>query len=87
MSLLTSTGALRAWWAVLMVLIAAIAVAGIGIVYTNRVQHESDQRWCALLATIDQPQPGAPPPNTERGRQIQQQIHALRRELGCGGAK
>lgn len=49
--------------------------------YTRHVQRESDQRWCDLLQSLDQPQT---PPSTERGARIQQQIHDLRRELRCG---
>ena len=79
---LTPTGALRAWWAIFMVLVTAILVAGAAVLYTNRAQRESDQRWCALLASLDQPET---PATTERGRQIQIQIHQLRRDLGCGG--
>lgn len=84
MSLLTPTGTLRAWWAVLMVLVAAFLVACAGVVYTNRVQREADLRWCALLMTLDQPQI---PPTTDRGRRVQTQIHELRRSLGCGGGR
>lgn len=79
--LLTSSGALRAWWSVLMVLVVAVLVAGAGVVYTRHAQRESDRRWCELLTTLDQP--GAPA-TTERGRLIQQQIHRLHAELGCG---
>lgn len=49
--------------------------------YTRHVQRESDQRWCDLLSSLDQPQA---PPTTERGARIQQQIHQLRSELRCG---
>jgi hypothetical protein len=67
-----------------MVLVCALLAAGACIVYTNQTQRQSDQRWCSLLATLDEP--GAPP-DTERGRQIQQQVHELRRSLGCGGVR
>lgn len=78
---ITQTGALRAWWSMLMILVVAVLVAGAGIVYTRHVQHQADQRWCDLLATLDQP---SQPATTERGRVVQQQIHRLRSELGCG---
>ena len=88
---LTPTGAFRAWWSLLMVLVAAVLVAGSGVFYTNHVQRqeqqrqeqtrrEADRRWCALMASLDQPQE---PATTERGRVIQKQIHQLRRDLGC----
>lgn len=80
----TPTGALRAKWAILMVLVAAVLAAGSSWIYTAHQQRESDQRWCALLATLDTP--GAPA-ETERGRQIQRQVHELRRSLGCGDVR
>jgi cell division protein FtsL len=89
--MLTSTGAIRARWAVLMVLVAAVLVGAGNVAYTSYVQRqtdvrqeharrEADQRWCALMAKLDQPEQ---PATTERGRAIQQQIHQLRRDLGC----
>lgn len=88
---LTTTGALRARWAVLMVLVSALLVAGACVLYTGHVQRQADQRqdherreddrrWCALLAKLDQP---GQPATTERGRAIQRDIHQLRRDLGC----
>jgi hypothetical protein len=84
MPIITETGALRAWWAMLMVLVAAFLVAAACILYTNRAQHASDQRWCALLNSLDQP---SAPPTNERGRIIQRQIHQLRDDFGCGGGR
>lgn len=82
MPILTQTGALRAWWALLMILVAAVLAAGACVLYTQHVQQESNRKWCALLTSLDQPEV---PPTTERGRQVQQQIHDLRLGLGCGG--
>jgi hypothetical protein len=50
--------------------------------------HRSEQKWCALLVTLDEGynapvQPGAPPLN-ERGQRIAAQIHALRDSFDCG---
>lgn len=78
---LTSTGAFRAWWSIAMVLLVAVLVAGGSVLYTNHQQRRSDQRWCDLLSSLDQPQA---PPTTDRGARIQQQIHELRRDLRCG---
>lgn len=80
MNLLTQTGAFRAWWSLLMVLVVAVAIAVAGVVYTGHAQRQADRRWCALLATLDQP--GAPP-TTDRGREIQRQVHDLHDDLGC----
>jgi hypothetical protein len=80
--MLTPTGAFRAWWSVLMVLAAAIAVGTACVVYTQHMQHQADRRWCDLLSTLDQPQA---PPTTDRGLVIQRKLHHLRGDLGCGG--
>ncbi|HEY9367007.1 hypothetical protein [Streptomyces sp.] len=91
MGVFTPTGALRARWAVLMVLVAAVLVGAANVVYTGHVQQQSERRqeqarqeaerrWCPLLATLDQP---GVPATTERGRVVQEQIHQLRIETGC----
>ncbi|MGI5423049.1 hypothetical protein [Actinomadura luteofluorescens] len=91
MNVFTPTGALRARWAVLMVLVAALLVGAANVVYTGYVQRqgsaeqeqarrEAERRWCPLLATLDQPDV---PATTERGRVVQRQIHQLRTETGC----
>lgn len=86
----------RVRWAyvVLVLLLTATALVVVSITYTRHVQHETEQsfrraqqvnnrRWCALLSSLDQPNV---PATTERGRQVQKQIHELRLGLGCGGA-
>lgn len=78
---MTPTGALRAWWSLFIVLVTAALIAVAGIVYTTHVQRQSDRRWCSLLESLDQPDV---PATTERGRRVQEQIHVLRRDLGCG---
>lgn len=72
----------RTSYALLTVLTAAVLVGVACILYTGHAQQESDRRWCDLLVTLDAP---ASPPETERGAEIQRQIHALRVDLGCGG--
>jgi hypothetical protein len=78
---LTPTGAVRAVWSLVMVLVMAVLVAGGGIAYTRHVQQQADRRWCDLLGTLDQPRV---PPTTARGRAVQDQIHRLHGQLGCG---
>ncbi|MBT2213452.1 hypothetical protein [Actinomadura sp. NEAU-AAG7] len=48
--------------------------------YTRHVSQEADRRWCALLESLDAPWT---PATTERGKEIQRQVHTLRRDLGC----
>ena len=78
---LTQTGAVRAWWSLFMVLLAAVLVAAACVMYTNREQQQADRRWCELLTTLDNPT--APPPETPRGAEIQQEVRQLRADLGC----
>ena len=83
----------RPWYSVLVILVVAVVAIFLNGLYTNRVQHQSEQRfrravelsqqrWCDLLNSLDHPET---PSTTERGRQIQRQIHDLRLGLGCGG--
>lgn len=76
---LTSTGAFRAWWSIVMVLLVAVLIAIGGVLYTGHAQRRSDQRWCDLLRSLDQPGQTT----TVRGREIQRQIHELRQKLRC----
>jgi hypothetical protein len=82
----------RAWYSVMVILIGAVVLAFGNGIYTNYVQHQSEQRfnravqmsqqrWCDLLNSLDHPEV---PSTTDRGRQIQKQIHELRLGLGCG---
>jgi hypothetical protein len=83
----------RAWYSVMVILVGAVLLAFVNGAYTNYVQHQSEQRfrravelsqqrWCDLLNSLDHPEV---PSTTERGKQIQLQIHELRLGLGCGG--
>lgn len=87
----TPTGALRARWAVLMVLVSAVLITFANVAYTRYVQsttdrhqselrEQSDRRWCPLLGSLDQPDV---PATTARGRAVQEQIHQLRVDTGC----
>lgn len=78
---LTQTGAVRAWWSLFMVLVAAIVVALGSVAYTGHTQEQADRRWCELLETLDNPT--APPPETPRGAEIQREVRQLRSDLGC----
>lgn len=89
----TPTGALRARYAILMVLVAAVLVSAGGWGYTNHVQRQADARymrqsaiadarWCALFALLD---PQGAPPTTERGRLVAGQIRRLSAEFHCKG--
>lgn len=84
MHVITPTGAIRARWSVLMVLIAALLIGLLSIGYTAYQQRQADQRWCPLLALVDQP--ARPPAQTPEAAQARQTLHKLRHDLGCKGA-
>lgn len=74
-------------------LLTSLVLAGGNILYTNHVQHESDQRWCALMAGLDERYQKLQPPPADATEQQRQQyrdavdfavkIQRLRRQLGC----
>lgn len=87
-------GRVRWFYVIAVFLVTAVALTGVNVAYTRHVQHESEQRfnaavetsqqrWCDLLNSLDHPET---PSTTERGEQIQKQIHELRLGLGCGVA-
>lgn len=80
--LLTPTGAVRAWWALLMVITSALVCVGLSVAYTAHTQRRSDQQWCDLLRGIDQPLPSNSP-TTPRQRQFVETVHKLRVDKGC----
>lgn len=84
MSLFTPTGALRARWAVLMVLLTAVLVALSGIFYTGYVQRENNRKWCDVMTTLDSQ---TTPATTPQAIEFRRKIHRLRVSLGCGGER
>lgn len=67
-----------------MVLIVAVLLCLLSIGYTAYVQRQADQRWCPLLALVDQP--NRPPAQTPEAAQGRVTLHKLRHDLGCKGA-
>jgi hypothetical protein len=66
----------------IMFLCGALGFTG-NLLYTNKVNKDSNHQWCEILISIIQPEPGAPPPTTERGRRQVQIMTKLAREKGC----
>lgn len=81
----TPTGALRAWWALIICFVAAGVAVIFSVGYTVKANHDADRRWCDLLVTLDAPQPTVPPrtPQEARSRQIGAKLHRLRMDLEC----
>jgi hypothetical protein len=82
MPVITTTGALRARYAVLMVLLAAFLVAGACVVYTSYVQQQNNQKWCDVMTTLDRQNT---PATTPQSVDFRRKIHKLTIGLGCGG--
>jgi hypothetical protein len=79
---LTPTGAMRAWWAVVVTIVSLGAAVTLSIGYTAQAVRRSDQQWCELLRSIDVPLPSGSPA-TQRTRDFARQVHALRVKKGC----
>lgn len=45
-------------------------------------EREADRRWCRLLTTLDDAYQAAPP-QSDTGRRLAADVHALRADLGC----
>lgn len=67
-------------WAMVVLLTTSVLIGASNIVYTNHERHQSEQQWCELLRSLDQPEN---PASSDRGREIQRQIHELRIAKGC----
>lgn len=89
-----STPLIRAWYAIAVAFIAVVAVSVAGVLYTNVVQRQaeqraevarqdSDRRWCALLSDLDAAYQTSPGPSTELGKKVAAEIHRLRVGFGC----
>jgi hypothetical protein len=79
---LTATGAMRAWFTIVVLIAGFGAALGLTIGYTARAVHRSDQQWCELLRGIDQPLPSGTP-ITKRTRDFAHNVHVLRVRKGC----
>jgi hypothetical protein len=82
MPILTETGALRAWYALLMVLLAAALLVVVNIAYTAYAQEENNRKWCDVMTTLDTQNT---PATTPQAVDFRRKIHKLRLGLGCGG--
>lgn len=78
------------WYTVGIVILMLVGLGMFNLLYINvavsrqdRVERESDRRWCQLLTTLDDAYRAAPP-QSETGRRLATDIHKLRQDLGCG---
>lgn len=75
------------WWAIAATIFCTIAVVIAGVIYTNVVARQSEQKWCGLVVTLDDsyatPRPAGSPPITAVGQRLMDEMHRLRGEFGC----
>lgn len=71
---------IRPIWALVVLATCMLMVSGAGIVYTNWTQHRSDQRWCRLMAKIDQP---PRPEMSAQQKDAVAELHRLHLSLDC----
>lgn len=70
-------------WYSIMVLVGGLGIlVAAGMFYTRYKIHESEQKLCAVVASMDDTYRQRPP-TTETGRRIAMQMHRLRQDLGC----
>jgi hypothetical protein len=65
-----------------MLVVPFLLLLAVSMLYTNFVQRQADQRWCALVVSVDDAYL-ATPPQTPVGEQIAEAMHQLRQELDC----
>jgi len=81
-----------AWVAVLasnltmgaLAVLISVTLAGRAVNVAEAQRHASDEKWCALLVTLDESyNDPAHAPSTELGRNIAKAIHDLRNGYNC----
>jgi hypothetical protein len=92
----SSTITFKAWYSLAILFLTCIVICVINLVYSNHVANQAYQRsqvsiqkavqaqrnFCALMLTLD----GAyiaTPPQTQTGKLVASEVHALVANLGC----
>ncbi|MFE7869774.1 hypothetical protein ACFUYE_05415 [Micromonospora humida] len=70
------------WRVLVACLLAALGSSATSILYTNAAAHQAEQRWCGIVATLDDAYQQTPP-QTPAGKRIADSIAELRGEFGC----
>lgn len=89
--ILTATGAVRAGWTGVIVVVAMFLAIGLSVGFTLNQRAEDNHTWCELLPVLDTPVPtpsdgASPGPLNQREQQITRAIHDIRVSK-CGGGK
>jgi hypothetical protein len=72
----------RVLYALIVVIALQLAVAVNGIWYANKVARDSEEKWCAIITSLDDAY-RQQPPSTDTGRRIAAEMHELRASLKC----
>jgi hypothetical protein len=72
----------RTTYLFVVVFASQLALTMLGIQYGTWRAAQSDQRWCAVIASSDNTYQ-AEPPTTDTGRAMAANMHRLRHDLGC----
>lgn len=70
-------------YVLLVIFVALLAAFGAGIWYTDRVDDQSNRRWCGLLRVYHEAAKTNPAPATQYGRDILAQLEQLYDEFHC----
>lgn len=76
------------WYPLVAILMSCILMSVGAVWYSNQAAEDSirqsERKWCELVNTLDASWKAKPPP-TESGKNVANNIRALRSELGCEG--
>lgn len=70
------------WHTLVAIVVSVLVTAGAALYIADRSARRSEQRWCGLIATLDDAY-SVSPPTTEIGRKLAQDIGELRQRFGC----
>ena len=73
---------IRVWYAVLALVISCLLIAFVSVWYTHWVDDKANQRWCALMVTLDEAYKEVPP-TTPASKNVAREVAILRETLGC----
>lgn len=79
--------AAKVWWSIAVSIICTVALVIAGVLYTNKVARDSEQKWCGIVTTLNDsytaPRPPNAPPLTATGQRLMEEMGRLRREFNC----
>jgi hypothetical protein len=70
------------WRALALVFLSIFALAMTTSLYVNHTNRENNKHFCDLVTTLDDAYKTAPP-QSPTGRKVAEEMHELRKDLGC----